>query len=121
MFASSLLPKILVSCKWVDALICPDPFLTGAKEWAIGISYVNVRLENIVSPCSVFTPTDFGFAYIFHMQMILPFFFFDKVEHNTVIQAGSHCCAALQYAPLSHQNKALQCVSKSSGVSQRKC
>lgn len=38
--------------------------------------------------------------------------------HNTVTQAGSHCCAALQYAPLSHQNKALQRLKKQQGISE---
>lgn len=45
-------------------------------------------------------------------------FFFGIVEHNTVVQAGSHCSAAMQYAPLSHQNKEIQCLREQWGVSE---
>lgn len=46
-------------------------------------------------------------------------FFFGIVEHNMVVQAGSHCSAAMQYAfPLSHQNKEIQCLREQRGVSE---
>lgn len=56
----------------------------------------------------------FSFAYIFRLQILI-----FLLEHNTVTQAESHRGAALQQAPLPHQNKASQCL-KSNGGSQRK-
>lgn len=101
--------------KWLDALICSCSHGAEDETWIV-VFHMEIHVPPL--RCSHVTLyIEFSFAYIFRLQF--PYFFFFLLEHNTVTQAGSHCGAALQYAPVPHQNKASQCL-KGSGESQRK-